>query len=270
MGALKLCTYKKAAYPLYLETLSVQIETMEELCYAMESNLFLLDESWMNKELFAWLQDALDAKELAAQVQHLYHRKRDVYACAELIFASSGYYSGAELNHLEQVIERIRGKNQMERRKMRADYFLSKKRYRYAAYGYLELLQPEFMAQMTEELQGHIMHNLGVAYARLFLFPEAARMFSAAYQKSREERSKLCYLYAMNYINDEEQMEEAAPEIHFGTMKEAFSHLTDVSDQEQYYQERKKISDANHAFNWKSREEEIRTRWIREYEEMYS
>lgn len=95
-------------------------------------------------------------------------------------------------------------------------------------------------------------------------------MFSAAYQKSREEQSKLCYLYAMNYINEEEQMENTAPEIHFGTMKEAFSHFTDVSDQEQYYQERKKIADANHAFNWKSREEEIRARWIREYEEMYS
>ncbi len=270
MGALKLCTYKKAEFPLYLEMLSMNVETMEELCYAIESNLFLLDESWMNKELFLWLQDALDAKELAAQIQHLYHRKKDVYACAELIFASSGYYSGDELKQLEQVIERIRGKNQMERRKMRADFFLAKKRYRYAAYGYLELLQTEFTAQMTEELQGHIMHNLGVVYARLFLFPEAAKMFSAAYQKSREERSKLCYLYAMNYINEDELMEDVAPEIHFGTMKEAFSHFSNVSDQEQYYRERKKISDASHAFNWKSREEEIRTRWIHEYEEMYS
>lgn len=270
MGALKLCTYEKAAYPLYLETLALQIETMEELCYAMESHLFLLDENWIGRELFVWLKDGLHAEELATQVQHLYQRKKDVYACAELIFAASGYYSGSEMQSLEQMMERIRGKNPMERRKMRADHYLEQKRYRYAAYGYLELLQPEYMAQMTEELQGHIMHNLGVAYARLFLFPEAARMFSMAYQKSRDERSKLCYLYAMNYNSEEEQMEDAAPEIHFGTMKEAFSHFTDVSDQEQYYEERRKISDANHAFNWKSREEEVRSRWISEYEKMYS
>ena len=44
MGALKLCTYKKAEYPLYLEMLSLHVYTMEELCYAMESSLFLLDE----------------------------------------------------------------------------------------------------------------------------------------------------------------------------------------------------------------------------------
>ena len=44
MGALKLCTYKKAEYPLYLEMLSLHVYTMEELCYAMESSLFLLDD----------------------------------------------------------------------------------------------------------------------------------------------------------------------------------------------------------------------------------
>ena len=55
MGALKLCTYKKAEYPLYLEMLSLHVYTMEELCYAMESSLFLLDESWMGTEFFQWI-----------------------------------------------------------------------------------------------------------------------------------------------------------------------------------------------------------------------
>lgn len=59
MGALKLCTYKKAEYPLYLEMLSLHVYTMEELCYAMESSLFLLDESWMGTEFFSGLQREL-------------------------------------------------------------------------------------------------------------------------------------------------------------------------------------------------------------------
>ena len=59
MGALKLCTYKKAEYPLYLEMLSLHVYTMEELCYAMESSLFLLDESWMGTGFFSGLQREL-------------------------------------------------------------------------------------------------------------------------------------------------------------------------------------------------------------------
>ena len=53
-------------------------------------------------------------------------------------------------------------------------------------------------------------------------------------------------------------------------MKEAYAHFSDVSDQEEYYTERKKVATASHAFNWKGREAEIRHRWISEYEQMYS
>ena len=232
MGALKLCTYKKAEYPLYLEMLSLHVYTMEELCYAMESSLFLLDESWMGTEFFQWIAEGVGNAELAGQLRRLYQRHRDVYECAAFLFSASGFYSRQEQKELERIIEKMKGKNSMERRKMKADYYLAKKRYRYAACGYLELLQPEFLQQMTEELQGHIMHNLGVVYARLFLFPEAARMFSMAYQKSHTESSRLCYLYAMNYITEDDSADTGVPELQFKTMKEAYAHFSDVSDQE--------------------------------------
>ena len=151
---------------------------------------------------------------------------------------------------------------------MKADYFLSEKKYRHAAYGYLELLQQENLIYMTEELQGGILHNLGVAYARLFVFQEAAEMFAAAYQKNRSEQSRYCYLYAMNYVPEDEVLGNLEPEIHFGTMKEAFSRFTEVSDQGQYYQERKKLSDASDSFNWRGREEELRRQWIADYNQM--
>ena len=59
------------------------------------------------------------------------------------------------------------------------------------------------------------MHNLGVVYARLFLFPEADRMFSMAYQKSHTESSRLCYLYAMNYITEDDSADTRVPELQF-------------------------------------------------------
>ena len=74
MGALKLCTYKKAEYPLYLEMLSLHVYTMEELCYAMESSLFLLDESWMGTEFFQWIAEGVGNAELAGQLRRLYQR----------------------------------------------------------------------------------------------------------------------------------------------------------------------------------------------------
>ena len=111
MGALKLCTYKKAEYPLYLEMLSLHVYTMEELCYAMESSLFLLDESWMGTEFFQWIAEGVGNAELAGQLRRLYQRHRDVYECAAFLFSASGFYSRQEQKELERIIEKMKGKN---------------------------------------------------------------------------------------------------------------------------------------------------------------
>lgn len=108
MGALKLCTYKKAEYPLYLEMLSLHVYTMEELCYAMESSLFLLDESWMGTEFFQWIAEGVGNAELAGQLRRLYQRHRDVYECAAFLFSASGFYSRQEQKELERIIEKMK------------------------------------------------------------------------------------------------------------------------------------------------------------------
>ena len=101
---------------------------------------------------------------------------------------------------------------------MRGDLLLEAKKYRQAAYIYMELLEPEYTRQMTEELKGNIMHNLGVAYARLFLFPEAAQMFVQAYHLRRSDETRQAYLYAMNYVGDGSEFfcDEGYPEPSFG------------------------------------------------------
>ena len=110
MGALKLCTYKKAEYPLYLEMLSLHVYTMEELCYAMESSLFLLDESWMGTEFFQWIAEGVGNAELAGQLRRLYQRHRDVYGCAAFLFFSIWVLFPAGTKELERIIEKMKGR----------------------------------------------------------------------------------------------------------------------------------------------------------------
>ncbi len=154
MGTLKLCRDRQAQNPFFLEGLSVSVYTLEELCYAIESNLFLLDEKWIGTSLFQWLEKELGEADLTAHLKNSYRKSKDVYECAELILSASGFYTVERLRQIDEMLTRMRGKSPMERRKMKADYFLSEKKYRHAAYGYLELLQQENLIYMTEELQG--------------------------------------------------------------------------------------------------------------------
>ena len=268
MGEFILCREQTALHPFFHETLSVHLYTIEELCYYMETNLFLLDKNFIGEPLFAWLKEELGLVGLSGRLRQIYQKSRDVYVCVEMIFQESGYYSGAELRELSALLERMRGKTEMECRKMRADRLLAAKKYRQAVYTYLELLQPEHTARMTEELQGNLMHNLGVAYARLFLFKEASEMFSEAYRKRKSEVSRRGYLAAQNFLSDTVPVKEQEMEIHFSQMQEALSKFTEAKELPKYCRERKEASEAAAAFDWRQRQTELTERWRLEFQEM--
>ena len=264
----RLIENRKAANPFYHERISTHLYTIEELCYFLETHTYLIDHDWMGEELFAWLERELQYKELAGKLRQLYRNTKDVFQCAELILRASGSYGEQDLERIHGLLEAIKGKTGMERRKMRGDLLLDEKKYRQAAYIYMELLQPEYARQMTEELRGNIMHNLGVVYARLFLFPEAAKMFAGAYHLRKNDQTRQAYLCAMNYQGEDDSLEEQGMDLNFAAMRDALNYLTEISDRPEYYVERRKASQAAEAFDWKSKQEELVSRWKSEYKNM--
>lgn len=266
----RLIENRKAKNPYYHEMISVHIYTLEELCYYMETNMYLIDKSWVGDSLFLWLEQELQYSELAAVLRREYRKTKDVFRCAELIFEASGNYSKQDMNRICSLFDSMRGKTNMERRKLRGDLFLDSGKYRQAAYTYMELLQPEYARQMTEELRGNILHNLGVVYARLFLFPEAAQMFAEAYKLRKSAQTREAYLYAMNYVENTYPMEEQLMDLNFSVMRDALNHFSEISDNPDFYRERKEASAAASAFDWKTKQTELIRRWKSDFKSMNS
>ncbi len=259
---------RKAEHPFFHERISIHLYTLDELCYFLETHTYLIDRDWMGEELFSWLDRELHYEDLAGKLRHLYRTTKDMFQCAGLILRSSGRYGEQELEKIRGLLGAMNGKTSMERRKMRGDMLLEERKYRQAAYIYMELLQPEYARQMTEELRGNIMHNLGVVYARLFLFREASRMFMQAYQLRKNDQSRQAYLFAMNYIGDDGQLDEQKMDLTFPVVKAALNYMTEVSDLPEYNSERREASRAADAFDWKTKQEELAGRWKAEYKKM--
>ncbi len=265
---LRLLNYQKTDHPFYNENIAVHLYSIEELCFFMEANTYLIDPSWVNEELFAWLDREFGEEKLASDLRATLRMKKDVFACAELIFDASGIYAQQDLIQVMELLDQMRGRTKMERRKMCGDLFLEAGRYRQAAYTYLELLEDEYMIQMTEELRGDIYHNLGVVYAKLFLFPEAAQLFAKAYALHGRQESRDAYLYAMNFLEDSGETDDQSVDLSFSIMRDALSHLTETEDQQEYNIERKAASAAASAFDWKAAQEKLIGRWTVEYKSM--
>ena len=71
MGSLILCHKKKAKHPYEISRIHTRISTLEELCYYLCNNLYLIDYTIMNEPLCTWLDEEIGMKELAEQLRDL-------------------------------------------------------------------------------------------------------------------------------------------------------------------------------------------------------
>ncbi len=69
MSGYILCQTKKAERPYFIENISTNIYSIEELCYYLYHNLYLIDASVINEELCMWIQQELELPKLAAKLR---------------------------------------------------------------------------------------------------------------------------------------------------------------------------------------------------------
>ncbi len=265
---LRLIEKTKVKKPFYHETIAVHIYSMEELCYFIETHIYLIDPIWVGDALFSWIETELGERRLAENLRQARRKKEDEFSCVELILRASGIYSEEDLGDIVELLGQMRGKTKIERRKMSGDLCLEAGKYRQAAYIYMDLLEEQYVTYMTEELRGNIYHNLGVIYARMFLFDTAAGLFARAYTLRKDIASRDAYLYAMNFSNEDTQIDEGLLDLNLNVMREVLAHLAEVSDETDYYVERKKASIAADAVDWKSAQTDLMRSWAKEYRRM--
>lgn len=259
-----------AEHPYYLECMSVHIYSLEELCYLIEKNIYLIDESWICDALYDWIDTELGLDRMSLELKRIAGKTNNVFSIAAVIFTYSGLYSAEELKHLQMLLQEMNGKSPMERRKMRGDHLLAAGKYRQAIYVYLELLHPDQAKQMTEELQGDILHNQGVAYARMFLFHEAAVCFIESYKLRKNEASKKAYLFAMNYVDADDTVDDSEMDINFTSMRSALEQFTQLSEAKEYQNRRLEVEKAAGTFDWRTKQQALLKKWMDEYQLMIS
>ena len=184
------CVGDYAAVPYCIPGLELNVFSMEELCYCIKENAFLLDFSLMNDELIDWIERQCGLKDLAKELYHLAHKSGSLSAFASAILVYTGLYDESVIGETEQVLKKGAGLSTMEKRKSQVDYLVRKKKFLPALRGYDKLLKNWGELEKDQERQAAastraaIFHNKGVAYAGLMLYDSAAECFRAAYELS--------------------------------------------------------------------------------------
>ena len=189
MGELLLCKEPIAAMPYYIEGISWNVYSLEELCYYVENNTYLLERDFMTEELCTWIGKEVKNFILAEKLRDIMRMNGKLSEFVQTLLEACGYCPKDVVQEIITVLREMEEKSDFECNKMRADRLLEKEKYLSSIYEYKSLLDSNDAGEQSKELLGSIWHNLGTAYARLFLFAEAIQCYEKAYKLNRNTES---------------------------------------------------------------------------------
>ena len=205
MGNLILCHDRHAAHPYEITRIHCRIFTIEELCYYLCNNLYLIDYTIMNGQLCYWLDEELEMKALASELRDVLRLHGSVEKFVLTILKSSRLYREPEMIRIQNVLEHLKNQKDIERQKFKGDNLLESGEVEEAILVYQAILNGEKDETVDEKFYGKIYASLGAAYGRLFLYQESAKMYDCAYQICGDKTLIKPYLYASyKYMSLEE------------------------------------------------------------------
>ena len=199
---ISICVGKYAAVPYCVPGLELSVHCIEELCYCIRENAFLIDASLMNDDLVNWIDKDCGLTDLAKELYPMVHKKGSLSSFVTMILEFTGLYDGTVTGEVEQTLKKGAGLSGIEKRKSQIDYLVKKKKYGAAILGYEELLSQwqEMLKEGGElpagKVRSGILHNKGVAFAGLMLYAQATECFLEAYGIEKDSRMYEDYLAA--------------------------------------------------------------------------
>ena len=181
MGGYILCQIKRASMPYYIENISTNIYSIEELCYYFYHNIYLLDETILNEHLCDWIRKELGLERLYRRLYKILEDEQGTSEFILAVFKEINYLSHQEFKKLNENLNLIQQQPAVLREKKKGDYLLENKMYVNALRIYDNALRKRDKEGLGEQFNGEIYHNMGCAYMYLFQFEEEAECFLKAY-----------------------------------------------------------------------------------------
>lgn len=196
MGSLILCHKKRAKQPYEIIRLHIRVYTIEELCYYICNNLYLIDRTIMNRQLCEWLRTELDMSGLADTLQDELARDCSEEEFVLTILRESVIYATAEINKVQGILERLQNQKEVEKLKYKADSLLERGEYAAAVLIYRSIVGEKKDESVDKLFYGRVYASLGTAYGRQFLYEEATGAYREALSLCEDRDMAKAYLYS--------------------------------------------------------------------------
>ena len=129
MGSYILCPVKRAENPYYIESIGLNIYSIEELCYYICQNLPLLDATILNERLAEWFKEELKLRRLAQKLLQLVQKEFTLGEFILPVLREINYLSNTEFRDLELKVKGLEEQPSPVRLKLKGDALVSHEKY---------------------------------------------------------------------------------------------------------------------------------------------
>ena len=201
---LYLCLGKLSQTPYFLSGLGVNIYSMDELCYYLHENAYILDNDLFDIRLCDFIRENLEMPELADLIRKMIREDKPLGEIVTTLFLVTGYLDEDEIRHVRQVLVDNASLSFAAKRKVRGDNLLVANKYTRAIEEYQYVISG-LSKEEEPELYSSILHNMGCAYAHMFLLEKASEFFKQAYDTDGDRESLVMYLIALRLSKSKEE-----------------------------------------------------------------
>lgn len=208
MGKFILCSGKRAKEPYYVNVTDTVLYTIEELCYFLYQNIYLVADDFFDDALIQWIREQTGKFELAQKLQGLNANGNSLKDKVICVLCSADYYSEREMKELLAIMNKMEGLPLIKRRKIRADIFVKYGRYLHAAEEYEAILKSKDASILTTKEYGNLLHNYAIVLLNLGALVEAEEKLKEAYQANQDMETLKSYVFVMKMRNSSSLEEE--------------------------------------------------------------
>lgn len=207
MGKLIQCSSQLAKNPYYFRVTDTNVYSIEEVCYYIRNNIYMMQEELFNRDFAIWLKEELKMNDVSRKMEKLLDGHNSLKDIVVTLCCSCDYYEEREIHELIRIMDETQSLPIRKRQKIKADNYLRCNLYEKALEEYNNILKSDSMLVADIFEYGAIYHNMGAAYAGLGDFKKAADYFSQAYEKGKNKESLREYIYSLLLDGDNDRYE---------------------------------------------------------------
>lgn len=209
MGKLIQCSSPLALTPYHFRLTDTNVYSMEEVCYYIWHNIYMIQEEVFDREFVMWIEKELHMEETSHKLAFLIQDHKNLKDIVVTICCSCDYYDEEEINALIRLMDEIEQMPAYARKKHKGDTYLACHSYEKALKEYEKVFESDEILHAEKEAYGSIFHNMGVAYSNLAEFRKAAEYFLKAYEQNKKDASLSQGLFALRLSKDVEGYKKA-------------------------------------------------------------